>query len=203
MKEHYYDGLLNIKTGANQKGFSNSLHYHRYEPTPYSALEILLSQYELLRSDQLIDFGCGKGRLNFYVHHFFHASVVGIEMNEKFYHEAVENRTRYLRKHKKNEGKVQFHFGTAEQYPIKEIDNKFYFFNPFSVQIFMQVINNILLSVEQTNRQIELILYYPSSEYIYYLENNTAFEMIKEVTLPEYNHNSNEKFLIYRLGSVK
>ena len=46
----------------------------------------------------MVDFGCGKGRLNFYIHYFFHATVVGIEMNEIFYQEAIENLNRYLEK---------------------------------------------------------------------------------------------------------
>jgi hypothetical protein len=34
MNEQYYDALLNIKTTGEQKGFNDSFHYHRYEPTP-------------------------------------------------------------------------------------------------------------------------------------------------------------------------
>jgi hypothetical protein len=43
-------------------------------------------------------------------------------------------------------------------------------------------------------------MYYPSKEYIFYLENDTAFELIQEVKVPHfYEKNSNERFLIYRL----
>jgi hypothetical protein len=64
----------------------------------------------------------------------------------------------------------------------------------------MKTINNILLSVEKFQRNIELILYYPSEDYIYYLENDTSFDLKKEITLPYfYEHNSNERFLIYQL----
>ena len=101
MKEYYYDKLLNISTTGYQEGFNKSFHYHRYEPTPYSALEILFNQYKCKSSDRVVDFGCGKGRLNFYIHYFFHATVVGIEMNEIFYQEAIENLNRYLEEFKK------------------------------------------------------------------------------------------------------
>ncbi len=64
----------------------------------------------------------------------------------------------------------------------------------------MKVINNILLSVEDSERDIELILYYVAADYIYYLENHRAFELKQEVKLPGlYEHNPNERFLIYRL----
>ena len=62
------------------------------------------------------------------------------------------------------------------------------------------VINHILKSVENTEREITLILYYPSEDYIYFLENQTTFVLTEEVILPSvYEHNQNERFLIYRL----
>ncbi|MCM3735787.1 SAM-dependent methyltransferase [Bacillus cytotoxicus] len=201
MDEQYYDAVLNIKTVGEQKGFYKSLHYHRYEPTPYSALETLFTQYDLKSSDRVVDFGCGKGRLNFYIHHFYQASVVGIEMNEVFYKEAMENRDRYIKREKKGRDKIHFQCCLAQEYEIDPLDNKFYFFNPFSVQVFMNVINNILFSVEQAEREVELILYYPSEDYIYFLDNQTSFELKEEVRLPGlYERNLNERFLVYRLG---
>lgn len=200
MKEYYYDKLLGIKTGGDQNGFNKSFHYHRYEPTPYSALEELFNNYKITSSDRIVDFGCGKGRLNFLIHYHFHATVVGIEMNEDFYQEAIENRTSYFKKTNTSNDNIHFYCCLAEEYQINALDNRFYFFNPFSIQIFMKTINNILLSVEKSERDIELILYYPSEDYIYYLENDTSFELKNEIILPYfYEHNSNERFLIYQL----
>jgi SAM-dependent methyltransferase len=199
MKEHYYDELLNIKTVGDQKGFNSSWHYHKYEPTPYDALEILFDTYKLKNSDRIVDFGCGKGRLNFFIHYKFNAFVTGIEMNEGFYQEAIDNRESYVKNIDIDQ--IQFHCCLAEEYPIDPLDNRFYFFNPFSLQIFMKVINNILLSVEEREREIELILYYPSEDYIYYLENQTSFELREQIILPDlYKQNANERFLIYRLA---
>ncbi|WP_028403434.1 methyltransferase [Ectobacillus panaciterrae] len=200
MKEKLYDELLNIKTGGDQKGFNKSLHHHRYEPTPYSALEKLFNQYELKSSDRIVDFGCGKGRLNFYINYLCNATVVGIEMNKTFYQEAVENRNSYLKKTKNSKDKIHFHCCFAEEYQIDPLDNRFYFFNPFSIHIFMNIINNILLSVEKSEREIELVLYYPSEDYIYFLENYTSFELKEEIILLGlYEHNPHERFLIYKL----
>ncbi|MEH7505586.1 methyltransferase [Neobacillus drentensis] len=201
MKEYYYDKLLGIKTGGDQEGFNKSFHYHRYEPTPYSALEELFNNYKLTSSDQIVDFGCGKGRLNFLIHYLFNAMAVGVEMNEDFYQEAIENRNSYFKKTNTCNDNIHFYCCLAEEYQIDPLDNRFYFFNPFSIQIFMKTINNILLSVEKSERNIELILYYPSEDYIYYLENDTSFELKKEIILPYfYEHNSNERFLIYQLA---
>jgi SAM-dependent methyltransferase len=195
-----YDELLNIETEGNQRGYNKSFHYHRYEPTPYPALERLFAEYELNSSDHIVDFGCGKGRLNFYIHNLFHASVTGVEMNEKLYEEALENKANYLIK-AKNKGEIQFQCCLAEKYEITPLDNRFYFFNPFTIPIFWKIINNILVSVEKFKREVDVILYYPSEDYIYYLENNTSFELIKEIQLPGlYENNANERFLIYRLA---
>ncbi|MGM0876016.1 MAG: SAM-dependent methyltransferase [Bacillota bacterium] len=200
MKEQFYDELLNIETGGDQKGFNKSMHYHRYEPTPYSALETLFKKYELKKGDRIVDFGCGKGRLNFFINYLCNASVVGVEMNETFYQQAIENRDRYLKKIKNSKDKIHFHCCLAEEYQIDPLDNRFYFFNPFSIQIFMKIINNILASVENSEREIELVLYYVSEDYIYFLESHSSFELKEVIKLPSlYEHNPNERFLIYRL----
>ncbi len=202
MKELDYDKRLNIKTVGDQKGFNSSAHYHRYEPTPYAALEDLVQQYELKSTDRLVDFGCGKGRVSFYIHHFQKAMVTGVEMNEGFYQEAMENKERYVEQHTKSNDDIHFHCGLAQEYPIHPEDNRFYFFNPFSMPIFMKVIHNILLSVEASSREVELILYYASEEYTYFLEYQTAFELKEEVRLKDlYEKNPYEKFLIYNLNT--
>ncbi|MED4207405.1 methyltransferase [Neobacillus mesonae] len=203
MKEHYYDKLLNINTrGDRLEGAAKKPHrYYPYEPTPYSALEELFKNYEVSRFDHVVDFGCGKGRLNFYIHYFYHASVTGIEMNETLYQEALENSKTFGRKTKNRLERIQFHCCLAEEYTISPSDNRFYFFNPFSIQVFRSIINNILISIENHERDVEVILYYPSQDYIYYLENDTSFELKKEIILPhDYLRDSNERFLIYRLG---
>jgi SAM-dependent methyltransferase len=199
MKEQYYDELLNIHTCEDQKGFNKSFHYHRYEPTPYSALEGLFDQYTIKSSDHIVDFGCGKGRLNFYINYLFNAHVTGVEMNEDFYNDSIENLINYVKKTNKLIEKIHFHCCLAENYQIDALENRFYFFNPFSLQIFMKVVNNILRSVEKSEREVEIILYYPSEDYVFFLENHTSFDLIKEVKLPEYDMNPNERFLIYCL----
>ena len=200
MKDKYYDKLLHIKTGGNQESPSG-FHYYRYEPTPYTALEQLFESYEINTRNRLVDFGCGKGRLNFFVHHLFQSSVVGVEMNETFYQSAQENLKSYSKRNRVSRGQVQFHHCLAEDYRVNPADDRFYFFNPFSVQIFMKVIGNILKSFEKTPRQLDLLLYYPSDDYIFFLENETPFELQAEVTVRDLAvHNPYERFSIYRLG---
>lgn len=197
MDEQYYEKLLNIKTSGEQKIFNESLHYNRYEPTSYSVLEILSKQYNFTAEDNIVDFGCGKGRLNFYINHFFDSTVTGIEMSSFFYKQAIDNKRDYLKKHKKKINEINFLNCFAEEYNINPSDNKFYFFNPFSIQIFIKVIGNILISVEGYERTVDIILYYPSYDYIYFLENNTPFVLLNEIKLPD--NDPRHSFLVYRL----
>ncbi|WP_226669892.1 methyltransferase [Metabacillus litoralis] len=199
-----YDNLLSIKTEEDYKGFVQSFHYHRYEPTPYEGLTYLFQFYELKSSDYVVDFGSGKGRLAFLIHYLFGATVVGIEMNEGLYYDAIENLVSYSKKMNKPTDTIDFKNCLAEKYEISSLDNRFYFFNPFSIQIFIKVFNNIVKSLEKYDREIELVLYYVSDDYIYYLENHPLIELKQEVTIPHlYEKNSNERFLIYRILRVE
>ena len=198
MNEKYYDDLLHIHTRKEQMGFHKSFHYHRYEPTPYTALEELFRHYELKSTDHVVDFGCGKGRLNFFIHHLFQSTVTGVEMDEDFFREALENKTNYMKKSKGKKNNIHFQCCLAEEYQIDSLENHFYFFNPFSIQIFMKVIHNILRSMETSERKVELILYYVTEDYVHYLEHHSPFRLKKEIVLtnsPE--RNEYERFLIY------
>lgn len=199
MDEQYYEKLLNIKTSGEQKIFNESIHYNRYEPTSYSALEILSKQYKFTSEDSIVDFGCGKGRFIFYINHFFNSSITGIEMNNYFYKEAIENKRSYFQANKSKKDNINFVNCFAERYNINPSHNKFYFFNPFSMQIFAKVIGNILVSKEEYERTVDVILYYPSHDYTYFLDTNSPFILIDEIKVPfMFDNNPRHSFLIYR-----
>ncbi|MFS0781691.1 SAM-dependent methyltransferase [Bacillus sp. 1P06AnD] len=200
MKECEYECLLNIETDGEQKGFHHSFHYHRYEPTPYIGLKQLFDSFQLVPGDVLVDYGSGKGRLAFFVHHTYGVQTKGIEMNEDFYAAAQENKSSYFHKFGGDEKMVQFENCLAERYPVKKEDTVFYFFNPFSLQIFMRVIDQILQSVEEHYRDISIVLYYSSDDYQYFMENHSLFQLKKEIAITGmYERNEYERFLVYGL----
>lgn len=199
MNDKQYDLLLNIRTEGIQRGFHDSLHYNRYEPTPYALLEQLFIHYPLSGNDRFVDYGCGKGRLNFYLHHLFGTETVGVEMDPQFYAEALDNRQAYEKKFHTAKGRIHFINCLAQEYPVHKKDNIFYFFNPFSVQIFIQVINMILRSVEESPREVQLMLFFPQLDYLDFLEYGTSFELQQEISLPGAERDLSERFLIYRL----
>ena len=203
MDEQEYDRALRIKTTGTREWVNQSAHYNRYEASPYDALDALFDEYELKKSDVVVDFGCGKGRLTFYVHNRFQVTATGVEMNGQMYQEALENQSSYMEKLKKPSGLIHFERCLAEEYEVEPGDNRFYFFNPFSVQIFAKVIDNILLSVERKKRTVDIILYYPTTEYVEYMETSTPFELLDEVRVPRmYEQNDNERFLIFRYEAL-
>ncbi|WP_152658372.1 methyltransferase [Oceanobacillus sp. CFH 90083] len=204
MKDKYYDKLLHIHTMENKKMvYPESHHYNPYEPTPYSALEKLTKNYSFAKQDSMIDFGCGKGRLPFYLHYFQHVSVTGIEMDPRFFSDAQQNLQAYkqLIRSENNQGTIQFICGLAEEYEITAQDNRFYFFNPFSIQIFKHIVSNILKSVEDAPREVDIILYYPHETYIQFLEYDSPFALWMEIKLKAYWLNPDERLLVYRFSN--
>lgn len=205
MDEHDYEKLLNIKSAGEQKDFNASAHYNRYEPTAYAMLDALTEQYPLAADDCVVDFGSGKGRLSFYLNHRVAAAVSGIEMNAFFHQQALANKQSYHQQHKKRRkcDNLTFLHCLAEDYAIQPTDNVFYFFNPFSLQIFTAVVANILRSVEDTARRVDIVLHYPSYEYIDFLETGTPFQFLREVPSPQlYDADPRNRFVIYRLEAV-
>lgn len=195
-----YDKLLAVNTKNLGMTLEQSTTYNPYEATPYSILHALFDAYKLEKTDVFVDFGCGKGRLLFYVHNLFGSYVKGIEMDEQLYEKTVQNKQKYLRKIKSDNNFINVERCLAEEYDVKEDENKFYFFNPFSGEVFQKVIENIIKSIEKYPRIVDIILYYPLDDYINYLEEETSFQCVQEVQIPGlYNINQSERFLIYQL----
>ena len=140
---------------------------------------------------------CGRGRVLFYLHNRFHIPAVGVEANTETYEEAVENAAMYKLKAKHIAAPVEFVHCRAQEYRIEGEITAFIFQSVFRAYI-QEVIDNILQSVEEEKRAVDLILFYPINEYIDYLETATPFHIIDEIIVPGAS-DKNDKFYIYRL----
>ena len=198
MSARRYDRRLGIKTVGLRERDGRS-HYHRYEATPYEALDSLFQAYRFRKTRRVVDFGCGRGRVAFYIHHHFHVPVVGIEEHDQTYEEALNNKSSYRHKAMHIRAPVHLKYGLAEHYEVKAIDNCFYFFNPFSSKVFEQVVSNIMRSLDRDRRSADMILYYPMPEYKRILRHKTPFRLINKVRVSA-ACDKREKFLIYRLS---
>lgn len=200
MKESVIERMLRVDTAKSETRMDRVKYYNKYEPTPYKALETLFKHYIVDEKDYFVDFGSGKGRFSFFLNFFFGCGCTSVELVEDFHRKAVSNYESYKKRNPSAVGKLFFVNGYAEKYEVSDFENKFYFFNPFSVNIFMTVINNIIKSVEDKGREVDVILYYPSVEYITFLERRTAFYHVMDIPLSGIDKDPREKFSVYRFG---
>ncbi len=196
MGEKRRDSLLGIRT-VGLREWSGHSDYNRYEATPYVALDALFQAYRFKKGDQVVDFGCGRGRVAFAIHNRFHVPVIGIEAHELTLQEAWDNEYTYSQKAKHITAPIRFKYGLAQHYQVKPEDNCFFFFNPFSEKIFKKVVTNILHSVRKHDRVTDIILYYPMPKYQEFLRNHTPFKIINKIKVPQLSE-ALEKFIIYR-----
>ena len=163
MNEAQWDKLLHIRTSGRDDSHADQYRYP-YAPTPYSVLERLANTGYIGKKNELLDYGCGKGRVDFFMAYQVKCHAIGIEYDERIYDKAIENQKSAL-----SAGCTQFEKMNAEQFIVPENADCMYFFNPFSVEILKRVIARILESYYDNPRHIQLFFYYPSDEYISYL----------------------------------
>ena len=200
-ENHKFEQFLGIESTEIVYNNRYNDDYYRYEPTSYSGLICAFDELEkeLTRFDRLVDFGCGKGRVLFYVNQRFQCEVCGVEVDEDLYQIALDNRAYYNTRFRDTAEKIEIINGKAEEYPIQPEDNVFYFFNPFDINIFEQVIRHIVESVEEHPRRVFVLMYYPKEEYIKHMKYN-HFTLYKLVKLPSYEMDWDEKVVIYEYG---
>jgi len=163
MNEEKWDRLLQIRTSGRDDSHADQYRYP-YEPTPYCVLERLADSGYLRKGNTLLDYGCGKGRVEFFLSWQTRCRSIGIEYDERIYEKAAENQKRAAAA-----GRVTFELANAEQFQVPEEADRIYFFNPFSLEILQKVISRIIASYYAVPREILLFFYYPSDEYISFL----------------------------------
>ena len=174
-KEHAWDKLLQIKTTGRDDTGADEYH-HPYEPTPYSVLERMAESGFFREENMVLDYGCGKGRVGFFLSYRTKAQTIGIEYDEHIYADAMENRQTTI-----SRIKPDFLLTRAEEYAVPAEVDRCYFFNPFSVEILNKVIARILESWYEDPRDIFLFFYYPSDEFIAYLMTVDELEFYDEI----------------------
>lgn len=190
------DSLLQIHTEEIQEDGLDTYHCHRYEPTPYRVLQVLFDAFPLTKEDVLLDYGSGLGRLAFYTSARFGCPCIGVEMAEKWYTVAENNRLSFVQE----EADIHFVLDTADHYDVDDRVTYIYCFNPFSPDIFRHVLSRIERSFERNPRTLTLVLYYPEDDTIFYIEQHTAFLRIDEIAASEaIKKDRRERFCLYRL----
>ena len=135
--ETRWERFLQIRTMGRDDSNADQYRYP-YEPTPYSVLERLANTGLIRKDNTLLDYGCGKGRIDFFLSYQTRCQSIGIEYDERIYEKAIENKETAI-----SSGRVTIEFTNAENFMVSEIVDRIYFFNPFSVEILQKVIARI------------------------------------------------------------
>ena len=190
-----WDKLLRIKTTGRDDSMADQYRYP-YEPTPYSVLERLVGSGYISKRNVLLDYGCGKGRVDFYLSYQTRCRTMGIEYDPRMYERALSNQQTAV-----SGRRASFVLVNAEQYPVPAEVDRCYFFNPFSVEILQKVMARILDSYYENPRNIQLYFYYPSDEYVAYLMTQELLMFVDEIDCGDLfeGKDPREKILIFEI----
>lgn len=194
--ETKWDKLLNIKTSGRDDSRSDTYRYP-YEPTPYSVLERLAASGYIGKSNTLVDYGCGKGRVGFFMSYQTKCNSIGVDFDSRMIEKALENKSKG-----QAAGRTSYELAKAEEYEIPVEADRFYFFNPFSIQLLRKVVGRIIDSYYELERKMFLFFYYPSDEYISYLMTVDELEFIDEIDCRDMfeGNNKRETIMIFSVN---
>ena len=193
VNEKNWDKLLRIRTSGRDDSNADMYRYP-YEPTHYCVLERLANSGLIRKGNILLDYGCGKGRVDFFLSWQTRCRSVGIEYDERIYKKALENKESAV-----SSERVSFVFADAEHFPVPESVDCMYFFNPFSLELLRKVMARIIESYYENPRQIQLFFYYPSDEYISYLMTVDELMFIDEIDCRDLfpGNDSRERIVVF------
>ena len=196
INENKWDKLLRIRTSGRDDSRSDQYRYP-YEPTPYSVLERLAFSGYIGKKNTLVDYGCGKGRVDFFLSYQTRCRSIGIEYDERIFETAAENQKTAV-----SAGRVKLVLQNAETYVVPETADRFYFFNPFSVEILRSVLERIKESYYEHPREMLLYFYYPSDEYVSHLMTMDELTFVDEINCRDLfdGENSRERILVFQIG---
>ena len=185
--ENKWDISLQIKTTGRDETNADEYH-HPYEPTPYSVLERLMKSGLIGKDNVVLDYGCGKGRVGFFLSYRAKARTIGIEYDDRIYESALENRKATI-----SRIKPDFVLTKAEEYEVPSEVNRCYFFNPFTAELLRKVMARVLESWYEQPRDIFLFFYYPADEYIACLMTVAELEFYDEIECGDLFPGSDER----------
>ena len=188
------DKKLRIQTSGRDDYKADDYH-HPYEPTPYEVLDRLIESGYLTKGNVVVDYGCGKGRVGFYLSAKLGCRTIGVEYDERMYETALKNQQSFV-----GRGKTEFICTQAENYVVEDADC-FFFFNPFTVEILRSVLGRILDSYYDNPRQMTLFFYYPHEDYVAFLMTMDEVMFVDEIDCEDLfeGKNSRERIVVFEV----
>jgi len=195
-EENEWDNILHIRTTGRDDSIADLTRYP-YEPTDYCVLERLAGSGYFSKRNTLLDYGCGKGRVDFFLAYQTKCRSIGIEYNERLYTRAMQNKANAVAG-----GRVSLTLVDATEYAVPASVDRVFFFNPFSVDILRIVMDHLQASYQQTPREMLLFFYYPSVFYRQYLAAESRLSLLTEIFCGDLFKESDgrEEVLVYQFS---
>lgn len=194
MTEHEWDKILKIRTTGRDDSNSDTYRYP-YEPTSYDVLERLVRSGYIEKKDTVLDYGCGKGRVSLFLAYQTKCHSIGIEYDERIYERAMANKESCS-----SGSRVEFICSDAKVYDVPSEVNRIFFFNPFSVVLLRSILKKVYESYYESPRQIFLMFYYPSPEYMECLMSESELTLVDEIDCGDLFMGSDERERIVVFG---
>ena len=121
---------------------------------------------------------------------------IGVEFDEQIWHAACENKRNAV-----SGTKTEIIHGRAEAYDIPPETDRFFFFNPFSIEILQKVMRRIRESWYSSPRQILLFFYYPFDAYLTWLMGEESLVLKEEIDCQDLfeGKNERERILVFEM----
>ncbi len=139
----------------------NKAHGHDYRPSPCQLFQWTLAaiDYDFSRLT-FVDHGAGQGRVLLLASEHPFAAIGGIEFASELHDNAVMNIAQYPRSRMQCRN-VECVLEDASQVGPPDGEAIHYFFNPFSREVFAEVLHNLVVSYRKKPRRLYLILVDP------------------------------------------
>jgi ribosomal protein L11 methylase PrmA len=145
---------------------NNLAHASIYQASHYYILEKGFSYLRSIhQNNNIVDFGCGKGRVLVVAAYFEFKNITGIDFARALCVSAEQN----IQKTKMNYPQATFNIVCDDvvNYKIKPEQNVFFFFNPFDDVVMLQVVKNILASLKEKSRKVYIMYINPVHKEIF------------------------------------
>lgn len=158
-KARYYDRKIGIDAEGSlhrEIGARCDRERNLYQPSYYGRLEKMVRHLRFTSDDVFVDFGCGKGRVVFFVALHKLKKVIGVEVDGAL----IECARRNLSRLRMRNSPVEFVHGDAGLFDVRE-GTVFFMFNPFGEATLAKVLQNIKESLSSYPRKIRIVYYAP------------------------------------------
>lgn len=154
----------------------------KYSPTHsrqfQAAIEMLDDE---IKNHRFIDFGCGKGKVLFLAAEAGFTKITGIEIEKQLFDITKQNI------HNSQFRNIDVYNMDALKYTVPGDASLFYFYHPFDIWVFEQVLSNIVESVINHPRNAYIIYVTPVHEELFYPERFTLIGQSTDFETQNFN----------------